>query len=146
MRYITVQVSHNTSRTWYNRSKSKIKFSNKGIVVLISQSASITGKKITTCPVKQSAGLFTTGLYCAKYSNYDINNALCLYSTFHPRTSKPVTKQENGPLDCVRSRPPFQKLIQQESSPLTKTLWNLQLKTGYRYIKKQSSVRLGLRL
>lgn len=46
------------------------RFSNKGIFVLISQSASITGEKITTCPVEQSAGLFTTGLYCAKYSNY----------------------------------------------------------------------------
>lgn len=52
----------------------------------------------------------------------DLNNALYLYSTFHPRASKPVKKQENGPLDCVRSRPPFQKLIQQETSPLTKAL------------------------
>lgn len=138
MRYITVQVSHNTSRTWYSRSKSKIKFSNKGIFVLISQSASITGEKITTCPVEQSAGLFTTGLYCAKYSNYDLNNALYLYSTFHPRASKPVKKQENGPLDCVRSRPPFQKLIQQESSPLTKALWNLQLKTAIDTLKSKA--------
>lgn len=127
------------SRTQYSRSKSKIKSPNKGIFVLIWQSANITGEKITTRPVKKPTGLFTTGLYCAKYSNYDINNALYLYSTFHPRTSKPVKKQENRTSGLCKILVTISKeLIQQESSPLSKTLWNLQLKTGYRYIKSKA--------